>query len=68
MFWTKTNPEPEATTDLGDKRPVMVRRNSSVRSDDGGSGTVVLVGGGGAGLATMGLLDKAGVCLRWSEA
>jgi hypothetical protein len=53
MFWAKTSPAPEATTDFGERFPVSVRSKDSVRADDGFAGTVVVVveGGGGGWLA-----------------
>ena len=47
MFWAKTRPRPEATTDLGEMSPVIFWPRLSVRSGVGGPG------GGGGGPARV---------------
>ena len=44
MFWAKTGPAPDATTDFGEIGPVIVVASFKARSDDGIPGVVVVVG------------------------
>jgi hypothetical protein len=49
MFWAKTSPDPEATTDFGERFPVKVRSSDRVRAEEALAGIVVVVVAGGGG-------------------